>query len=128
MENVLLLKKINHILYQNIINEINQVGIVKQFLKHDINIDINQTIDYISLLLSGNIKILRENNNGDDLLIYFLEAGETHTMLLTCVMGTYISKIRAVAEKKSSLILIPVKSIQNWFRKGHSWRNFILES
>ncbi|OEJ98923.1 Crp/Fnr family transcriptional regulator [Flavivirga aquatica] len=128
MANVLLLEKFNHILDENIINEINHVGIVKQFQKNDIIIDINQPMNYIPLLLSGNIKILREDNLGDDLLIYFLEAGETCTMSLTCVMGSSKSKIRAVAEKDSSIILIPVNHIQKWFHENHSWRNFILES
>ncbi|MEP1487756.1 MAG: Crp/Fnr family transcriptional regulator [Algibacter sp.] len=128
MPNSLLLQKFNHILDETIIDQINQVGIVKQFLKNDIVIDINQPMDYIPLLLSGNIKILREDNQGDDLLIYFLEAGETCTMSLTCIMGDTKSKIRAVAEKDSTLILIPVINIQNWFHENHSWRNFILES
>lgn len=128
MENELLLQKFNHILDESIINKINDVGIVKQFAKNDIIIDINQPMHYIPLLLSGNIKILREDNQGDDLLIYFLEAGETCTMSLTCVMSGSKSKIRAVAEKDSTLILIPIQNIQKWFHENHSWRNFILES
>jgi len=43
-------------------------------------------------------------------------------------MGTSKSKIRAVAETNSSLVLIPVENIQTWFHTNHSWRNFILES
>jgi len=43
-------------------------------------------------------------------------------------MGTTKSKIRAVAEKDSSLVLIPVQNMQKWFHNNVSWRNFILES
>lgn len=128
MTQALLQEKYNHILDESLIKEIFEIGVFKSFKKNDIIIDINQTLQYIPLLLSGNIKILREDNDGYELLIYFLEAGETCTMSLTCCMGTSKSKIRAVAEKDSSLVMIPVQNMQKWFNTNESWRNFILES
>ncbi|MFV9550403.1 Crp/Fnr family transcriptional regulator [Algibacter sp. PT7-4] len=124
----LLQEKFKNILDDSLINEIQTIGKIASFKKDDIIIDTNQTLKFIPLLLSGNIKILREDANGNDLLIYFLEAGETCTMSLTCCMGTTKSKIRAVAEKDSTLIMIPVQYMQNWFHNNSSWRNFILES
>ncbi|WP_194768330.1 Crp/Fnr family transcriptional regulator [Tamlana sp. I1] len=118
----------SHVLDKNLIEEIFEIGSFKTFKKDDIIIDINQTLKFIPLLLSGNIKILREDQDGNELLIYFLEAGETCTMSLTCCIGTTKSKIRAVAESDSSLILIPVSYMQKWFQNNESWRNFILES
>ena len=128
MTKEILYQKFSYILDDNLINEISDVGIFKSFLKDDIIIDVNQPMLYIPLLLSGNIKILREDDEGNDLLIYFLEAGETCTMSLTCCMETSKSKVRAVAEQDSNLIMIPVQKMQEWFHGNESWRNFILES
>lgn len=128
MTKALLIEKFGYKLDEKLIEEISNMGNFKKFNKNDIIIDINQTLQYIPLLLKGNIKILREDKDGNELLIYFLEAGETCTMSLTCCIGTTKSKIRAVAEKDSSLILIPVNHIQPWFSTNESWRNFILES
>ena len=128
MSKELLQEKFAHLLDETLINQINLSGTLKTFEKDDIIIDINQTLSYIPLLLSGSIKILREDNDGNELLIYFLESGETCTMSLTCCMGTSKSKVRAVAEKDSMLIMIPVSIMQTWFHNNESWRNFILES
>lgn len=128
MTSTLLQDKFKHILDVSLINEIENIGKIVTFKKDDIIIDINQPLKHIPLLLSGNIKILREDADGNDLLIYFLEAGETCTMSLTCCMGTTKSKIRAVAEKDSTLIMIPVQNMQKWFHNNSSWRNFILQS
>ena len=128
MNNDLLLQKFEHTLDEELINEISTTGIFKSFKKDDIIIDINQTLNFIPLLLTGDIKIIREDNNGHELLIYFLEAGDTCTMSLTCCLGTTKSKIRAVAEKDSTLVLIPVQNMQTWFHNNESWRNFILQS
>ena len=128
MHKELLQQKFNHLLDDNLIKEIYLSGVFKTFKKQDIIIDINQTLNHIPLLLIGSIKILREDNDGNDLLIYFLGAGETCTMSLTCCMGASKSKVRAVAEKDSSLVMIPVALMQKWFHNNESWRNFILES
>ncbi|MEW4923093.1 Crp/Fnr family transcriptional regulator [Algibacter sp. 2305UL17-15] len=128
MTSSLLQEKFNHTLDNALINEIATIGKIAHFKANDIIIDINQPLKFIPLLLEGNIKILREDTEGNELLIYFLEAGETCTMSLTCCMGTTKSKIRAVAEKDSTLIMIPVQHMQKWFHNNQSWRNFILES
>ena len=128
MNKTLLSKKYSRILDGNLIEEISKIGFFKTFEKNDIIIDINQPLKFIPLLLSGNVKILREDSKGNELLIYFLQAGETCTMSLTCCMGASKSKIRAVAEKNSSLIMIPVEHMLKWFHNNASWRTFILES
>ena len=43
-------------------------------------------------------------------------------------MAKSASKIRAVADEDTSVIMIPLKYMQLWFNTNHSWRNFILES
>lgn len=128
MTNDLLKQKFAHIFDADLISEISEKGIFKTFKQNDIIIDVNQALKFIPLLLSGDIKILREDDAGNELLIYFLEAGETCAMSLTCCLGTTKSKIRAVAEKDSSLILIPVENMQKWFHHNASWREFILQS
>jgi len=128
MTNDLLQQRFAHTLDEDLITEISKNGIFKKFKKDDIIIDINQVLNFIPLLLTGDIKIIREDNDGNELLIYFLEAGETCTMSLTCCLGTSKSKIRAVAEKDSSLFMIPVENMQTWFHNNASWRNFILQS
>jgi CRP/FNR family transcriptional regulator len=128
MNTNLLRQKFAHTLDEDLISEISEKGIFKEFKKDDIIIDINQTLNFIPLLLTGDIKIIREDSDGNELLIYFLEAGDTCTMSLTCCLDTTKSKIRAVAEKDSSLIMIPVQNMQSWFHNNESWRNFILKS
>ncbi len=124
----LLQQKFNQILDDDLLNEIFESGIFKEYKKDDIIIDIDQPLNYIPLLLNGTIKILREDSNGKELLIYFLEAGDTCTMSMACCLKTAKSNIRAVAESDSSLIMIPVNKIHDWFHTNTSWRNFILDA
>jgi len=112
----------------SLIKNIAQNGTIKHFKKDDIIMDIGQELTHVPLLLDGNIKVLREDHNGHELLLYVLERGDTCSMSLTCCMAKSKSKIRAVADKDSSVIMIPNDKMSEWFHNNESWRNFILQS
>lgn len=113
---------------KQLINSILEVGKIREFRKDDIIIDIGQELQNIPLLINGNIKVLREDTNGHELLLYVLETGDTCAMSLTCCMAKSKSKIRAVADKDSTVLMIPVSYMVEWFHNNESWRNFILQS
>ena len=112
----------------DIMQSISEVAQLKQFSKNDIIIDIGQNLEFIPLLINGNIKVLREDNNGDELLIYVLETGDTCAMSLTCCMAKSVSKIRAIADENTEVIMVPLANMKVWFNTNESWRNFILQS
>lgn len=113
---------------ESIIKDISQYGTLKHFQKDDIIMDIGQDLTHVPLLLQGHIKVLREDDSGSELLLYVLEVGDTCSMSLTCCMAKSKSKIRAVADKDSSVIMIPNNKMTEWFHNNESWRNFILQS
>ena len=118
----------SHLFEAELINEINQVGTFKEVSEGDKLIEIGQYVRSMPLLVSGAIKILREDNDGDELLLYFLEKGDTCAMTLTCCLGQTKSKIRAIAETEAKLIMIPIEKMEEWSAKYKSWRNFVFES
>ncbi|MDH7911275.1 Crp/Fnr family transcriptional regulator [Winogradskyella sp. SYSU M77433] len=110
------------------IDNIADVAVLKSFNKNDIIIDIGQELKFIPLLIKGNIKVLREDNTGNELLLYVLESGDTCAMSLTCCMAKSVSKIRAIADDDATVIMIPIDNMRLWFHNNESWRNFILDS
>lgn len=122
------LQPFQHLFDSQLIESICEIASILSFQKNDIIIDVGQKLEYIPLLLNGNIKILREDKNGEELLIYVLEYGDTCAMSLTCCMSKSASKIRAVADDNVEVIMIPIENMQLWFHTNESWRNFILES
>lgn len=111
-----------------LIEEIADVGVVKEVAEGAILIEIGDYIKMMPLVMSGAIKIMREDTDGEELLLYFLESGDTCAMTLACCMGNKKSEIRAVAETDSKLIMIPIQKMEEWMAKYSSWRSFVLES
>ena len=121
-------EKYSYLFEDELLDEIEKVGIFKHVSEGEQLIDIGETIFYMPLLLSGAIKIMREDSDGEDLILYFIETGDTCAMTLSCCMGNRKSEIRAIAETDAELIMIPVKKMADWMGKYQSWQNFILQS
>lgn len=113
---------------EKLLNEISKIGVPKTFSAETIIIEKDDYIKSMPLLLSGAIKILREDENGDELVLYYLEKGDTCAMTLSCCMGQTKSKIRAVAETDVSLLMLPKEKMAEWLTNYRSWQSFILES
>lgn len=123
-----ILQPFSYLFDDTIVNGIAHVAQLKTFKKNDIIIDIGQDLTSIPLLIKGNIKVLREDPDGNELLLYVLESGDTCAMSLTCCMAKSVSKIRAIADENATVIMIPIEKMKTWFNTNDSWRNFILQS
>jgi CRP/FNR family transcriptional regulator len=118
----------SYIFEEALLDEIAKVTVYKEFKADDYLIEIGDYIKTMPLLLTGAIKILREDENGDELLLYFLERGDTCAMTLTCCMGQSKSRIRAIAETDGAMLMIPVEKMEEWLTKYKTWRNFVFDS
>lgn len=113
---------------EELLMEMIKYGALKELRAGETIIDIGDYVKSMPLLLEGAIKILREDKDGDELLLYFLERGDTCAMTLACCLGHTKSEIRAVAEKDTHLVMIPIEKMEEWIARFKSWRNFVFES
>jgi CRP/FNR family transcriptional regulator len=111
-----------------LLDEIEAVGVCKKVLQGQFLIDIGDPIVSMPLIFSGAIKILREDSQGDELLLYFIEKGDTCAMTFSCCMRKGKSEIRAVAESDAELCMIPIEKMEEWMGRYKSWQQFILDS
>src|SRR3546814_8002459 len=86
-----------------LIGEISAVAKLVEFNEGDILIDIGAYIKSIPLLINGAIKIMREDFDAGELLLYFIEKSEKCAMKLACCMGEKKSEIKAVDRKSTRL-------------------------
>lgn len=124
----LLRESFGHLFEDELLQEIDHVGTFKEINEGDQLIEIGTYVKSMPLLISGVIKVLREDEDGDELLLYFLERGHTCAMTLSCCLGQTKSEIRAIAETQAQLIMIPIQKMEEWTSKYKSWRNFVFNS
>lgn len=124
----LIYKTYGGIFEKALVEEIASTAQLVKFHEGDILIDIGKYIKTMPLLISGAIRIMREDFDAGELLLYFLEKGDTCAMTLACCMGYKKSQIRAVAENDGLVAMIPIGKMEEWLGRYKSWRAFVFES
>ncbi|WP_431126472.1 Crp/Fnr family transcriptional regulator [Flagellimonas flava] len=113
---------------QPLLDEIMSVGKLVEYPAGEMLMDIGNYVRSMPLLLSGAIKILREDDEGDELLLYYLEQGETCSVTMACCLGQTKSEIRAITETEAKMIMVPVQKMEEWLAKYRGWRNYVFDS
>ena len=94
----------------------------------DIIMDIDQSIHQIPLVITGSIKILREDEEGNEIFLYYLEPGQACATSITCCLAGQRSTIRAIAEDDTEYLAIPVQYSDDWMLKYKTWKNFVMNT
>ena len=127
-----MIKDLNHIyggIFESaLIQEINQVGTYREIEAGTEIIRTGEYIKSIPLLLSGAIKVIREYDDGEELLLYYVEEGNTCSMSMSCCVEQRKSQIKAVAELDTLIIMIPIKKIEEGLGRYQSWRTFVFSN
>ncbi len=128
----LIRKKLNvrfsKIFEKELLNEIVDVGIYKSFKKGELLIDIGDEMTHIPLITKGIVKISREDQQQKEILLYFLERGDTCAISFVNCINQSKSMFRGVIESNVECILIPVTKIEDWLVNYRTWREFIIDS
>lgn len=109
--------------------EIANVGQIMEFKEGEVIMNYGSYIKMVPLVVEGSIKVSREDDvDGKELLLYFLNAGDTCSMSFTCCMTDKKAAIRTEAEEDTTIIGIPVQYVDQWMTKYRSWKNFVMSS
>lgn len=95
--------------------------------KGDVILDQGAFVKYIPIVLSGRLKVSQLDEQGHELFLYFVEELESCVMTYSCSEGDLRSKIRAVADADSEVLLIAREKLET-LMGFRTWRNFVMRS
>jgi CRP/FNR family transcriptional regulator len=109
---------------KELLSEIEKNSRQRSFVKDTIITKPGDEILFIPIVIKGNIRIIRQNNDGQEVFLYHLYPGQTCAMSLTCCQAGQKSMIKAVAEVDTEIVQVPVKLMDEWF-KFPEWKMYI---
>ncbi len=119
-------KKFPSLYEQELKDEIEAVGKIEKAPEGTVILDIGNYIKSVPLVAEGSVKVMREDAEGNEIFLYYVDDSKTCAMSLTCCLSYTQSKIRAIAEEDSLLISLPVNYVDEWMQKYASWKNFVM--
>ena len=97
------------------IDQLEKFGIIKDFSEQTEILREGQYVKYVPLVLEGAVKVFTRHED-KELLLYYIESGESCIMSFNAGLKSTASKVFAVADKKSLLLLLPVEKLNEWVK------------
>ncbi|MEO6670321.1 MAG: Crp/Fnr family transcriptional regulator [Ferruginibacter sp.] len=118
----------NSIFEPALIQEMHEAAEILNFQEGDIIMDYGKYIRMMPLILKGTVKVLRMDENGKEILLYYLSSNESCSMAYSCCMEARKSEVKAIAEDEVELMAIPHIKLDEWLCKYPGWKNYIMRS
>lgn len=87
-----------------------------------------QYIKSTVLVLSGSIKIYREDEDGGEFFMYHLQQGQACAISMICATKNEKSQIMAKVVEDAELIMIPLPLMDKWMMQHRTWYEFVVET
>jgi CRP/FNR family transcriptional regulator, anaerobic regulatory protein len=101
------------------------VGFAKNFAEGETILNENAYIKAIPIVTRGNIRVMRTDEDGREILLYYIKAGESCIMSFLGGMHQDTSKVRAVAEEETEILFIPIDKVNLLIKEFPEWLDYI---
>lgn len=115
-------------LERELLSEIIKVGEIKTVRPGDTIIRTGQNIRAAILVVEGLVKIYREDDNGDEYFMYYLDEGKACAISLVCALGVGTSGVLAKSVTDATILIVPANYVDEWMGKYKSWAQFAVTS
>lgn len=99
---------------------------IKTFQKDEVILRTGQYIQNTFLVLSGTIKIYREDDEGNEFFMYYIQPGQACALSMICATRLETSQILAKATEDTEVLVIPLAEMEKWMGKYRSWYEFVV--
>ncbi|WP_430815452.1 Crp/Fnr family transcriptional regulator [Carboxylicivirga sp. RSCT41] len=121
-------KKFPILIEQSLLTEMERYCTSKTLKAGNNFIEIGDDVVAMPLLIEGVIKVVREDTDGNEILLYYLNGGDTCASTLSCCMERARSEVRATVIETVTAIMVPIRCMEDWMKKYAGWRSFIMQS
>jgi len=107
--------------------ELRSFGLVKTFGAGQVVLNENSDIHFIPLVLSGSLRVMRTDEDGREILLYYIEPGESCIMSFLGGIHHEPSKVKALVEEDAEILFVPASKAGEWVQQFPEWTDFIFK-
>ena len=85
----------------------------------------NNQCAHLPIALTGVARVYKVSNEGKELTLYRIEAGESCILTASCILNQQVFPANAVAVTDIEAIVVPASHVNQWMHDHHDWRQYI---
>jgi CRP/FNR family transcriptional regulator len=101
------------------------IGFTKTFSEGEIIVNENAYVRAIPIVTNGSIKVMRTEEDGREILLYYIKAGESCIMSFLGGLHQDTSKVNAIAEETTEILFIPIDKVGLLIKEFPEWLDYI---
>ncbi|HLU85523.1 MAG TPA: Crp/Fnr family transcriptional regulator [Vicingaceae bacterium] len=105
--------------------KLSKLGISKTYNEGDVIINDHTYIKSIPIVISGTIKVMRTDDDGREILLYYIKSGESCIMSFLGGLHQDTSKVKAIAEDKTEVLFIPTEKLNVLMKEYPEWLDYM---
>ena len=122
------IKKIFPSFSTELVKDVDANASIQSFKAGDIIMRTGQYIKNTVLVISGKIKVYREDENGGEFFMYYLQPGQACAISMICATRNEKSQIMAKVVEDVELIMVPLPLMDKWMMQHRSWYEFVIDT
>ena len=107
-----------------LLKEIEEKATMATFEEGTVILRKDSYVKVVPLVCSGLVKVLQEGEE-HDILMYYIEPGESCIMSITACFNNEKSKVKAMIEEDAEILLVPADLVIKWNVAYPSWNDFV---
>jgi CRP/FNR family transcriptional regulator len=111
-----------------LVDDIEKNAVIQEFKAGDVIMRTGQYIRNTVLVLSGKIKIYREDDDGGEFFMYYLQPGQACAISMICATKNEQSQIMAKVVEDVELVMVPLSLMDKWMMQHRSWYEFVIDT
>jgi len=108
-------------------DKLSAFGFSKTFTEGDVILNENSYIKAIPIVTSGSIRVMQTDEDGHELLLYYIKTGESCIMSFLGGLHNDTSKIKAIAEEETDILFIPIDKVSLLIKENPEWLDYIFK-
>jgi CRP/FNR family transcriptional regulator len=108
-----------------LVEKLYKYSIPKQYKAGDVILNENAYIRSIPIVTRGVLKVIRTDEDGREILLYYIRAGESCIMSFLGGLHNETSKVRAEVEEDAEILFLPVDKVSLFIREYPQWLDYI---
>lgn len=108
-----------------LVEKLYRYGVTKTYNEGDIILDENSSIRSIPIVMKGMMKVIRTEEDGREILLYYIKAGESCIMSFLGGMHNEKSIVKAEVEEDTEILFLPVDKVSLFIKEYPEWLDYI---
>lgn len=100
-------------------------GIHKEYETGSVILNENASIRSIPIVTKGTLKVIRTEEDGREILLYYIKAGESCIMSFLGGLHNETSKVRAEVEEDAEILFLPIDKVSLFIKEYPQWLDYI---